>query len=233
MACEAEGKKYTGPSSAGFSSPKASLTSATFSPASSASRGSPAVSENKSSAANSRGDLNAYLNSEERKADVESYFSKRQDVNASRPDDLPPSQGGKYGGFGNSAYQSSPSSAQNSDIFGMLSSGWSTISTYLEEGAKVAIAGAQKLNETVIVPAANAVKDGTVKDKVINFFQSEEETSAQSRNRTPGSSTGSPLPTSESFSRPTATLNRSPSNSVRSTNTTQVKKDEDQWDSWN
>lgn len=36
----------------------------------------------------------------EQKAQNEAYFARMGDANASRPDNLPPSQGGKYGGFG-------------------------------------------------------------------------------------------------------------------------------------
>ncbi|ETI23836.1 hypothetical protein G647_05642 [Cladophialophora carrionii CBS 160.54] len=36
----------------------------------------------------------------DQKAQNEAYFSRMGDANASRPDNLPPSQGGKYGGFG-------------------------------------------------------------------------------------------------------------------------------------
>jgi ADP-ribosylation factor GTPase-activating protein 1 len=38
----------------------------------------------------------------EQKAQNEAYFARMGDANASRPDGVPPSQGGKYGGFGSS-----------------------------------------------------------------------------------------------------------------------------------
>ncbi|KAL9111137.1 MAG: hypothetical protein Q9227_004400 [Pyrenula ochraceoflavens] len=53
------------------------------------------VSSNKS---NSRSGSPALPNS--RKTQNEAYFARMGEQNASRPDDLPPSQGGKYGGFG-------------------------------------------------------------------------------------------------------------------------------------
>ena len=43
-------------------------------------------------------------NSDQLKASRESFFEKQQEKNASRPDHIPPSQGGKYAGFGNQAY---------------------------------------------------------------------------------------------------------------------------------
>lgn len=42
------------------------------------------------------------FNSAEFKAQKEDFFSKKQSENAMRRDDLPPSQGGKYAGFGSS-----------------------------------------------------------------------------------------------------------------------------------
>jgi ADP-ribosylation factor GTPase-activating protein 1 len=41
--------------------------------------------------------------SAEQKAQNESYFARMGEANASRPDGLPPSQGGKYAGFGSAA----------------------------------------------------------------------------------------------------------------------------------
>ena len=38
------------------------------------------------------------------KKETENYFARVQAENASRPDNLPPSQGGKYGGFGSGGY---------------------------------------------------------------------------------------------------------------------------------
>ena len=43
-------------------------------------------------------------NLDQLKASRESFFEKQQEKNAARPDYLPPSQGGKYAGFGNQAY---------------------------------------------------------------------------------------------------------------------------------
>ena len=43
-------------------------------------------------------------NADQLKASRETFFEKQQEKNAARPDHLPPSQGGKYAGFGNQAY---------------------------------------------------------------------------------------------------------------------------------
>merc|ERR1712136_655635 len=43
-------------------------------------------------------------NADQLKASRENFFEKQQEKNAARPDHLPPSQGGKYAGFGNQAY---------------------------------------------------------------------------------------------------------------------------------
>ncbi|KIW38591.1 hypothetical protein, variant [Exophiala oligosperma] len=48
--------------------------------------------------------------SAEQKAQNEAYFARMGEANASRPDSLPPSQGGKYGGFG-----SAPAEPQSSN----------------------------------------------------------------------------------------------------------------------
>ncbi|KAL7032542.1 hypothetical protein ACKWTF_007342 [Chironomus riparius] len=63
----------------------------------------------------------------------ERYFDRIQNENAMRPDHIPPSQGGRYAGFGNQA--SNPPVRSNSEFFNMdttwtsLSSGWSMLSS--------------------------------------------------------------------------------------------------------
>ncbi|XP_070493486.1 ADP-ribosylation factor GTPase-activating protein 1 isoform X2 [Chironomus tepperi] len=63
----------------------------------------------------------------------ERFFDRIQNENAMRPDHLPPSQGGRYSGFGNQA--SNPPVRSNSEFFNMdntwssFSSGWSMLSS--------------------------------------------------------------------------------------------------------
>ncbi|XP_064624951.1 ADP-ribosylation factor GTPase-activating protein 1-like isoform X2 [Lineus longissimus] len=106
----------------------------------------------------------------------EDFFSKRMTENASRPDDLPPSQGGKYAGFGNTAYN--PNNDEDYDsTLATLSSGWSTFalsatkfaSKASEQATKLASKTAQKtkefgqtVNQSVIKPTTEKVKDGTL-----------------------------------------------------------------------
>ena len=48
------------------------------------------------------------------------YFARLGEENASRPDDLPPSQGGKYAGFGNTAMPTNTGGSSNIPDFGEL-----------------------------------------------------------------------------------------------------------------
>ncbi len=63
-------------------------------------------------------------------ANKDEFFKRKQQENASRPDHLPPSQGGKYVGFG-SGYQAPPKPAATGveDVTAMLSKGLYSLST--------------------------------------------------------------------------------------------------------
>ncbi|TCD67563.1 Zn finger-containing GTPase- Activating Protein for ARF [Steccherinum ochraceum] len=105
--------------------------------------------------------------SPDQKAANESYFANLGQANAMRPDDLPPSQGGKYQGFGSTPAPSMGSqnpawnlSSANAPKFSeiqenpvaALSKGWSLFSA--------AVVGATRaVNENVIQPAAERVMD--------------------------------------------------------------------------
>ncbi|XP_042236365.1 ADP-ribosylation factor GTPase-activating protein 1-like isoform X2 [Homarus americanus] len=64
------------------------------------------------------------------KSQTEAFFAKMQDENASRPEHLPPSQGGRYSGFGNCP--NPPPKSASTEIFDTavtsLTSGWSMLS---------------------------------------------------------------------------------------------------------
>ncbi|KAF9904366.1 Zn finger-containing GTPase- Activating Protein for ARF [Linnemannia zychae] len=101
----------------------------------------------------------------------ESYFNRLGSENAQRSEHLPPSQGGKYGGFGNSP---APSSSHNdsfdvndivNDPAAALSKGWSLLSTTL-------VAGANMINENVIKPTAATVTDPDFQNKVGGYVSS-------------------------------------------------------------
>ena len=84
------------------------------------------------------------------------FFSQKTAENASRPDDLPPSQGGRYTGFGNTASRPPPRSQSEFD-FG---SAWSTFSQLAskatESAVKISSIATQKATEIA----------GTVNEKV-------------------------------------------------------------------
>lgn len=76
----------------------------------------------------------------------DAFFSKKQFENSSRPDDLPPSQGGKYAGFGNQAYV--PPNKNSADVgWDSLASGWSMISIGATKLAAKATESALKFGE--------------------------------------------------------------------------------------
>ena len=57
----------------------------------------------------------------EQKAQNEAFFARMGDANASRPENLPPSQGGKYGGFGSAVSEPSERQASGGGIADDLS----------------------------------------------------------------------------------------------------------------
>lgn len=124
------------------------------SPASFGGRNSPALNS----------PLTPQSGSEDQKARNESYFTGLGQANASRPEDLPPSQGGRYQGFGSTpspaehpsyglSSRAAPSlSDLQDDPVAALSKGWSLFSA--------AIAGATKaVSENVIQPGMEKVLD--------------------------------------------------------------------------
>ncbi|KAM7358435.1 ADP-ribosylation factor GTPase-activating protein 1 isoform 2-T2 [Cochliomyia hominivorax] len=80
------------------------------------------------------------FNTQEFKDQKEEFFSRIQSENASRPDHLPPSQGGKYSGFGYS--KDPPPKTQSQEIIdttlSSLASGWSLLSAGASKFAVIA-----------------------------------------------------------------------------------------------
>jgi ADP-ribosylation factor GTPase-activating protein 1 len=70
-------------------------------------------------------------NTQEFKDRKQDYFSKIQSENAQRPEHLPPSQGGRYAGFGNTPMQPPPRSQSElfDNTWSSLASGWSVLSS--------------------------------------------------------------------------------------------------------
>lgn len=85
----------------------------------------------------------------------DNYFAGLQANNANRRDDLPPSQGGKYAGFGNTAAPVKKSGGGDdffNDALSSISAGWEAFSVG-------AVKIAAQVNETVIKPTAEKVAD--------------------------------------------------------------------------
>ncbi|KAJ3384252.1 DNA repair protein rad16 [Entophlyctis sp. JEL0112] len=94
----------------------------------------------------------------------DAYFASKGVENQNRPSNLPPSQGGKYAGFGSTP---APSAQQSGDILAdplqTLSMGWSMFSSTLTKATQVAVSSAevlgQTLTESVIKPTTTALRD--------------------------------------------------------------------------
>ena len=79
--------------------------------------------------------------SDEFKAQKEDFFSRKQNENAMRRADLPPSQGGKYAGFGNQVSQPPPKSFSTQDFgLGGLTSSISNFSLSSASGLSSRVA---------------------------------------------------------------------------------------------
>lgn len=92
-------------------------------------------------------------------AHKEDFFSRKMAENAKRPDNLPPSQGGKYVGFGSTPPPRSSTQQGNvDDVTAMFSKGFSGLSTFASHAAEAAKQKAAQANM--------ALKDGTVHDTV-------------------------------------------------------------------
>ncbi|KAL4236699.1 ADP-ribosylation factor GTPase-activating protein 1 [Mactra antiquata] len=119
------------------------------------------------------------FSSDDIKKHKEDFFNRRQVENAGRRDDLPPSQGGKYAGFGNTVETKQDDFFENT--LSSLSSGWSVFTTNATKFASVASEKATKVaqsakektieisstvNESVVKPTKDKVKEGTLFNEV-------------------------------------------------------------------
>ncbi|KAG7447474.1 ArfGap-domain-containing protein [Guyanagaster necrorhizus] len=94
----------------------------------------------------------------------EIYFSSLGQANANRPDHLPPSQGGRYQGFGSTPPQNTPSTTVQDNPMAALSKGWSFLSS--------AVIGASKVvNENVIQPGMEKVSDPELQRNVKGYLE--------------------------------------------------------------
>lgn len=110
------------------------------------------------------------FNSQEFKDEKEAFFARKQVENSSRPNDLPPSQGGKYSGFG---YTMDPPPRSTSQEF--FDSAVTSLSSFGQSGwslfSKSAVKIASKTTESAMKIGSIATQKvaeigGTVSDKV-------------------------------------------------------------------
>ncbi|POW04870.1 hypothetical protein PSTT_10087 [Puccinia striiformis] len=98
-----------------------------------------------------------------KKADNEAYFSSLGSINAQRSEDLHPSQGGKYVGFGSSAGASDNNGGGGGDGWddapAVISKGWGFLSSTLSQATRT-------LNEAVVKPAQETVNDPELQSQV-------------------------------------------------------------------
>jgi ADP-ribosylation factor GTPase-activating protein 1 len=115
----------------------------------------------------------------DQKAANESFFASMGQLNASRPDHLPPSQGGKYQGFGSTP--SPPPLGSQHPAFGLTSAAAPSISDFQENPRaalskgwslfSAAVAGASKVvSENVIQPGIEKVSDPNLHASVRGYM---------------------------------------------------------------
>ncbi|KAL8039409.1 hypothetical protein ABFX02_10G035400 [Erythranthe guttata] len=93
-------------------------------------------------------DIHSRSQYEESAANKEGFFARKMAENESRPEGLPPSQGGKYVGFGSSP---SPIPRNNSegDVLSVVSQGFGKLSMVAASAASVVQAGTKELTSKV------------------------------------------------------------------------------------
>uniref|UniRef100_A0A182Q5F8 ADP-ribosylation factor GTPase-activating protein 1 n=1 Tax=Anopheles farauti TaxID=69004 RepID=A0A182Q5F8_9DIPT len=105
------------------------------------------------------------------KAQKEDFFSRKQEENAARPENLPPNQGGKYAGFGYT--MDPPPRSQSHELFdsvqSSLATGWNVFSKVAnvakENALKYGSMASQKVVE-VSSTVSEKVKEGTLLEGV-------------------------------------------------------------------
>ncbi|XP_065090488.1 ADP-ribosylation factor GTPase-activating protein 1 [Ochlerotatus camptorhynchus] len=105
------------------------------------------------------------------KSQKDEFFNRKQEENASRPENLPPNQGGKYAGFGYS--RNPPPRSQSHELFdtvqSSLASGWTVFSKVAnvakENALKYGSLASQKVVE-VSGTVTDKVKEGTLLEGV-------------------------------------------------------------------
>lgn len=173
LTCEIEGREFEPKDHSGESLPDASTTTSSNSVASNTS------SKQQEKIQSRRG---TPLSNDQKQMN-EAYFAQLGSKNDSRPDNLPPSQGGKYGGFGNAPASQSQNKGGSfsgftmdslqSDPFGTLSKGWGLFSSTVAKSVN-------EVHESVIKPGINQLQEsefsGEAKKAMAQFGQKMQET---------------------------------------------------------
>jgi len=118
----------------------------------------------------------------------EEFFARKGRENENRRDDIPPSQGGKYTGFGSTSLRNDPQ-PQNENLAQIqksLSNGWSFLAQKAMIGVKIAAAGASTLNENYIKPASNAVRDPNFTQNIGTYAESFKRTVSEKASQAAG-----------------------------------------------
>ncbi|KAI5953309.1 hypothetical protein KGF54_002680 [Candida jiufengensis] len=156
LTCEVEGKEYVQKDHSGESLPHKTNDSNSIK---SNSLSSSSNQNSTSSNSNIRSNNNT-LNNDQRHKN-EAYFADLGAKNETRPDHLPPNQGGKYSGFGNTPNQSTTTTTNNSslsnftvdnfqkDPLGTFTKGWGLFSSSVAKSV-------QEVNDSVIQPGINS-----------------------------------------------------------------------------
>lgn len=110
------------------------------------------------------------FNTQEFKAQKEDFFSRKQMENASRPETLPPNQGGKYSGFGYT--REPPPRSQSQEVFDSTLSSLASGFGFLSMGAAKVVGVAKENAFKYGTVAAQKVVEvsNTVSDKVCFVF---------------------------------------------------------------
>ncbi|XP_030957911.1 probable ADP-ribosylation factor GTPase-activating protein AGD6 [Quercus lobata] len=95
-------------------------------------------------------------------ANKETFFARKRAENESRPDGLPPSQGGKYVGFGSTPPPSSQRNDAQGDVFSVVSQGFGKLSLAAAAAAQSAATVVQAGTKEI----STKVKDGGYDHKV-------------------------------------------------------------------
>ena len=183
LTCEVEGKEFVPKDHSGKTLPnKDSVDSATAAASGGASAGAGAFSTSTTSGG-TRGELNP-----EHKVKNEAYFASLGAKNNTRPENLPPSQGGKYAGFGNTPQPTSSNSSGNGtgsslsnftidnfqkDPLGTFTKGWGLFSSSVAKSV-------QEVHTSVIQPGLNSLQQSEfgneTKKAMAQFGQKMQET---------------------------------------------------------